>query len=177
MKKTLITITIALALVATLAGVAYAATGTTDPQVLQDLANVRQATARYHDVNVAIAEGYIPTVHCIASPAGGMGYHYVNPTLARDPQIILTSPEILLYALVDGELKLVAVEYFKGIGAPDAPVPNPAPPSPILFGRTFDGPMLGHEPGMPPHYDLHVWVWQANPAGTFAQFNPNVSCP
>jgi hypothetical protein len=177
MKKTLITITIALALVATLAGVPYAATGTTDPQVLQDLANVRQATARYHDVNVAIAEGYLPTEHCIASPAGGMGYHYVNPTLARDSQIILTAPEILLYALVDGELKLVAVEYFKGIGAPDAPVPSPAPPSPILFGRTFDGPMLGHEPGMPPHYDLHVWVWQANPAGIFAPFNSNVSCP
>ena len=29
---------------------------------------------------------------------------------------------------------------------------------------------------MPPHYDLHVWVWQANPAGIFAPFNPNVSC-
>jgi hypothetical protein len=47
----------------------------------------------------------------------------------------------------------------------------------VLFGRPFDGPMLGHEPGMPPHYDLHVWVWQANPEGIFAPFNPNVTCP
>lgn len=51
-------------------------------------------------------------------------------------------------------------------------------PSPVLFGRTFDGPMAGHGPGMPWHYDLHVWIWAHNPSGTFAQFNPapNVTC-
>lgn len=156
--------------------VAHATTNVIAPPYLQDLATVRQATAKYHDVNVAIANGYIPTEHCIASPTSGMGYHYVNPTLARDPKIDLATPEILLYALVGGELKLVAVEFFYGVGAPDTSVPNPAPPSPVLFGRTFDGPMLGHEPGMPPHYDLHAWIWQANPDGVFAQFNPNVSC-
>jgi hypothetical protein len=175
MKKTFVTLLVIVSLFVT-ATVAFAATNVTDAQVLQDLATVRQATAKYHDVNVAIADGYVPTEHCIASPAGGMGYHYVNPALARDPKIDLTTPEILLYALADGDLNLVAVEYFFGVGAPDAPVPNPAPPSPILFGRTFDGPMLGHEPGMPPHYDLHAWIWQANPNGTFTQFNPNISC-
>jgi len=36
--------------------------------------------------------------------------------------------------------------------------------------------MLGHSEGMPIHYDLHVWAWQANPAGTFAEWNPNVHC-
>ena len=38
-------------------------------------------------------------------------------------------------------------------------------------------PMLGHIPGMPPHYDLHVWVWQPNPDGMFAIWNPKVTCP
>lgn len=175
MKKTIVTLLVVASLFLTVTA-AFAATNLTDPQVLQDLATVRQATAKYHDVNVAIADGYIATDHCIASPAGGMGYHYVNPTLARNPMLDITTPEILLYALVGGELKLVAVEYFFGVGAPDAPVPNPAPPSPILFGRIFDGPMLGHEPGMPPHYDLHAWIWQVNPAGMFTPFNPNVSC-
>lgn len=66
MKKTVIPIIVALALVATLAGVAYAATGTTDPQVLRDLAKVRQATAKYHDVNVALADGFIQTPACVA---------------------------------------------------------------------------------------------------------------
>jgi hypothetical protein len=27
-----------------------------------------------------------------------------------------------------------------------------------------------------PHYDRHVWLYRMNPNGTFAQFNPNVSC-
>jgi len=178
MKKTFITITIAMALVATLAGVAYAATGTTDPQVLQDLAAVRQATVKYHDVDAALADGFIRTPHCIEEAGlGGMGIHFINPARIMNPAINLLEPEILLYLETNGTMKLIGVEYMFPIGRPDAPVPNPAPPAPMLFGRVFDGPMLGHEPGMPPHYDFHVWVWEANPAGIFTPFNPNVSCP
>jgi len=62
----------------------------------------------------------------------------------------------------------VAVEYFGDAGA--------GAMAPRLYGQTFDGPMAGHHPGMGVHYDLHVWVWQDNPSGTFAQFNPDVSC-
>ena len=40
----------------------------------------------------------------------------------------------------------------------------------------FDGPMEGHSPVMPRHYDLHVWVWHHNPSGMFSMWNPNVSC-
>ncbi|HEX2339612.1 MAG TPA: hypothetical protein VHI98_03955 [Vicinamibacterales bacterium] len=25
-------------------------------------------------------------------------------------------------------------------------------------------------------YELHVWAWKNNPRGTFAEWNPNVSC-
>jgi hypothetical protein len=39
-----------------------------------------------------------------------------------------------------------------------------------------DRSMEQHEPGQPPQYDLHAWIWQANPSGIFAMFNPNVSC-
>ena len=177
MKKTVIIIIAALALVATLAGVAYAATGTTNPQVLRDLAKVRQATAKYHDVNAALADGFIQTPACVASPDGGMGIHFIHPARLMDPAENILEPEILLYIETGGGMKLLGVEYFYGIGAPDTPIPNPAPPAPILFGRGFDGPMDAHEPGQPPHYDLHVWVWQANPSGMFAPFNPNVSCP
>ena len=49
---------------------------------------------------------------------------------------------------------------------------------PSLFGVPFDGPMLGHEPGMPIHYDLHAWLWKKNPKGKFARWNPTVgTCP
>ena len=177
MKKTVITIIVALALVATLAGVAYAATGTTNPQVLRDLAKVRQATAKYHDVNVALADGFIQTPACVESPDGGMGIHFIHPARLMDPAENILEPEILLYVETGAGMKLLGVEYFYGIGAPDTPIPNPAPPAPILFGRAFDGPMDAHEPGQPPHYDLHAWVWMANPSGIFSPFNPNVTCP
>jgi hypothetical protein len=39
--------------------------------------------------------------------------------------------------------------------------------------------MDGHEPPMPKelvHYDLHVWFWKDNPAGSFFGVNKNVSC-
>ena len=48
--------------------------------------------------------------------------------------------------------------------------------APSLFGQSFQGPMAGHVPGMPWHYDLHVWAWSENPAGRFAQWNPTLSC-
>jgi len=78
-----------------------------------------------------------------------MGYHYVKPVLMMDSEVDLTTPEILMYASAGEGLRLIGVEYFVGVGGPDAPVPNPAPPAPILFGRSFDGPMAGHIPGMP----------------------------
>jgi len=179
MKKIIWSSMLVLMLFTSVYGLAFAAdTRVTDKEILKDLAAVRRATEKFHDVDKAIAAGYVATPTCTFAPGiGGMGYHYINFSLVMDPAINLTSPEVLLYEETGNGLKLVGVEYFLPIGAPDAPIPNPAPPAPVLFGRAFDGPMLGHEAGMPPHYDLHVWVWQANPDGMFAQFNPNVICP
>ena len=135
----------------------------------QDLKAVRVVTARFHSPEQALRAGYRATPECVASPFGGMGVHYENPVLMADPAVDAARPEILLYAPgADGELELVAVEYFRNASA--------GAMAPALYGHTFDGPMPGHHPGMGTHYDLHVWVWQANPAGTFTQFNPDVSC-
>ena len=147
---------------------AGAASGTTDADTLQRLSAVRQATVKYHDVTRALADGYIPVSDCEALPrVGGMGVHYLNPALASDLAIDPTRPEMLLYAPSGDGLRLVGVEYF---------VANVGQPHPQLFGQAFDGPMAGHAPGMPEHYDLHAWLWQANPAGVFAPWNSNVSC-
>lgn len=154
------------------------ATGVSDPLVSGQLALVRQATAKYHDVNAALADGFVPTQTCVEDPElGAMGIHFIHPARLMDPAVRILEPEILLYIETKNGMKLLGVEYFSGIGPPDAPVPDPAPPAPVIFGRPMDGPMLGHEPGQPPHYDLHVWLWRGNPAGTFAPFNPTVSCP
>ncbi len=152
------------------------------------LAAIRQATNAYHDVNRALADGYVPVSPCVAAPGlGAMGVHYLNPGLAADLAVNPLTPELLLYVPSSDGPRLVAVEYFVAALANTGADPVPwfgaeAPTlgffnaAPSLLGRTFNGPMAGHDPNMPWHYDLHVWVWQANPAGTFNQFNPKASC-
>lgn len=121
------------------------------------LGEVRAATARYHDVDAAVAAGYAPTEHCVATPAGAMGRHYVNMDLVLDGQLDPARPEVLLYApQPDGSPRLVGVEYL-----------SLTPTS--LFSQQFDA-------GPGGTFALHAWVWQGNPDGTFAPFNPNVTC-
>lgn len=136
---------------------------------------IRAGTKRFRDVDKAIAAGYIPTDVCVALPGvGGMGYHYVNPANLMDGVIDPAKPEILVFHKDrKGRLQLGAVEYF----APDADQDlSTDSDRPSLFGNAFEGPMPGHEPGMPVHYDLHVWVYTDNPAGQLAAWNPNVTC-
>jgi hypothetical protein len=69
-----------------------------------------------------------------------------------------------------------------GVVAPwSSPIPWPSDyevvtPAPELFGQAFQGPMPGHFPGMPWHWDLHAWIWANNPNGLFEQWNPALSC-
>ncbi|HSJ91287.1 MAG TPA: hypothetical protein VK917_04420 [Ilumatobacter sp.] len=147
-------------------------TGLTGPQRTV----IRDATRQFRDVDAAIAAGYLPTEECAALPDGsaGMGYHYVNPTLAADAFIDPTMPEILVYVEDEqGSLELGAVEYFAADADQDL---STADDRPTLMGHPFDGPMAGHEPGMPVHYDLHVWLYERNPAGELSAWNPDVSC-
>lgn len=152
------------------------------------LAAIRQATARFHDPAAAIAAGYIPVSPCETLPGvGGMGVHYLNPGLAADLTSDPLAPELLLYVPSGKGWRLVGVEYFSVALANtnSGPAPwfaaGPPPngffnPAPSVLGRTFDGPMAGHNPQMPWHYDLHVWIWKGNPAGIFEAWNPKVRC-
>jgi hypothetical protein len=152
---------------------------------------VRQATAGYHDVDKAVAAGDVApeAAACVEVPGlGAMGVHSVNLGLASDLVIDPLRPEVLLYLPKQGGgFRLIGVEYVVValVATPTGPAPwfaQAAPPYPFVnpapevFGQTFDGPMAGHEPGQPWHYDLHAWAWAPNPAGAFAQFNPSLSC-
>ena len=151
------------------------------------LAAARRATSRYLRENVALADGYHADPFCVAVPGvGAMGFHYVSPERMADGKLDPRAPEILVYGQRrNGSRVLVALEYFAPVlsggrpwmGSATEPPPTIDNPAPVLFGRTFDGPMPGHAPGMPWHYDLHVWAWEHNPAGTFSQFNPKLACP
>ena len=126
---------------------------------------VRRATAKFHSTAQAIAAGYEPDEHCVSAPGlGGMGFHWVNPSLV-DPVFDPLKPEAILYATgPGGKLRLIAVEYI---------VINVGQPAPIFGDQPFD---VGGTPVPVPHWSLHAWVWENNPSGVFAPFNPNISC-
>lgn len=127
------------------------------------LSEIRNATARYHRVEVALEAGYAPVSPCVSSPLGGMGYHYRNDALV-DGVVDPSRPEMLLYEPTkNGRLGLVGVEFV----VPPSLWTDPSPPR--LGDQEF---------GMDPfgNHALHVWVWRHNPSGMYADFNPRVSC-
>ncbi len=156
-----------------LASVACSDSGT-DPQP-SDTDIMRDATERYQDFAAAEADGFVPLSECVASPAGGMGFHYGLPARIEDAVIDPAAPEVLLYEpTAGGGMELVGVEFmvheaaWHGAG-------NTNPPS--LDGQAFDPPNPNHpDEHLREFYMLHAWVWKANPGGMFAPFNPEVSC-
>lgn len=166
-----------------------------------DLDAVRAAAERFRDIDVAIGEGYIrdpmntcDTADLLGRDAalGAMGVHYFRPDLLGitgppDPRVNGTgthtdffSPAILIYEPEeDGSLELVAVENLVFRAAWEAAGHT----SPPMFGNTPYN-LMQDDPATPldeahmfePHYDLHAWLFRDNPNGTFAQFNPAVSC-
>lgn len=146
-----------------------------------ELAQLRRVTARFHRVEEAIAAGYeLGWVNgadvriitgCVAHPtAGAMGYHYFNQELVADLAVDPLQPEVLVYASApNGRLQLVAVEWV-------VPGPNTNPPGvsepPSVFGMEMHilVPAVGF-------WLKHAWIWKHNPAGMFADWNPDVTCP
>ncbi len=162
------------ALAAGLLGVAAPASAGESADVDKALAAVKASHDKYQDPKVAIADGFLPTDSCVTHEnMGTMGFHYVNPKLIGAP-IDQAHPAILVYQPDgNGGRELVAVEWFQ----PDADQDlSTSEDKPSLFGRAFDGPMEGHEPGMPRHYDEHAWLWLDNPKGTLEPYNPAASC-
>jgi hypothetical protein len=139
----------------------------------QLLATIRQGTARYHRVEAALADGYEVASPCEAIPAGGIGVHYRKSALfdlAVDP----AQPELLVYEpLENGGLRLVAVAFVVPAAPWDATHSSP----PVLGEQTFEDKRVPDFSSPPfPTYELHVWVWQHNPNGTYATIDPTVSC-
>ena len=127
--------------------------------------SVKAALDRFQDEAVAIGEGYAPGP-CVAGQTGGaMGIHLVNGDYLKDDAIDLAKPEAVIYEpTTDGKMALVGVEYitFKGPAA--------------LEGHLFSFTGAPNRYGLDPFYELHVWAWKPNPTGTFADWNPDVSC-
>ena len=133
------------------------------------LAPAREGTAKYHKVSHAEAAGYVSTLDllgCFQNPGvGGMGLHYLNPTLL-DGLVDADTPEALVYEMTDHGLKLAGVEYIVPLDAWDGQDP------PELFGEHF------HVNAVLGLWVLHAWIWTPNPTGVFQDWNPSVAlCP
>ncbi len=127
---------------------------------------IRRATARYHDLDAAIADGFVFLHGCETRPdEGPAGILYVHFGRLMDGVIDPSAPDALLYEpRGKGPPKLVGVELA---------VPYPlwtAPQPPRFMGAEFQ---REDEFGV---WGLHVWAWTKNPEGMFAESNPNISC-
>ncbi|MCJ7420300.1 hypothetical protein [Sphingomicrobium astaxanthinifaciens] len=165
------------------------------------LEEVRAAAERFADVEVALAEGYVPdpmnkceTAEMMGRPAeeGAMGIHYFRPDLLgikgppsprvdgdgthtdfRQPAVLLYEPQ------ADGSLELVGVENLVFRAAWLA-AGNAGPPTfhCVAWDEMADNPATAIDEAhmFEPHYDRHVWVFRDNPNGVFTPFNPAVTC-
>jgi hypothetical protein len=175
--------------------------GELDAATVAALAEVRAATEKYADVEVALADGYLrdPGDLCTLAPVeglpaelGGMGIHFFRPDLlgltGTAPRVTgqgthtdFLQPSVLIYVPQEtGAMKLVAVENLVFEGAWRAAGNTGAP--------EFHGYPYVHrvdDPATPevdeahmfePHYELHVWLYEPNPSGMFSPYNPAVTC-
>ena len=145
-----------------------------------DLNRLKHHTAKYKQVTVAEKAGYgrfldKDGIACIDMPGlGAMGLHYVNGDLVGDGKIKASAPEAMVYEPGRaGRQRLVAVEYVVIKSVWDAGHRQ----RPALYGHDFALTKSPNRYQLPPFYSLHVWVWKHNPAGTFAMWNPRVTCP
>ena len=172
-----------------------------DPPTKAELDEIRSATEKYQDPEMALAEGYLrdPMNLCAVAgeeglPAelGAMGVHFFRPDLlgitGTAPRVSGTGmhtdflhPSVLVYYPDEtGALRLGAVENLVWEGAWKA-AGNEGPPE--FHGHPYthriDDPAtldVDEAHMFEPHFELHVWLFQPNPAGVFAQYNPAVSC-
>jgi hypothetical protein len=160
------------------------------------LAALKQFSAQFHDVDRADSAGYAlltaPPLTapdgCISSRAegeGGMGYHYTKGTNLGDDSVSLLDPEFLVYAPKNGpqrpgdpRMRLAAFEYFLPF-SPKWPAKADAAftRAPTLhdFSTTQGLPDVSFvETTRFGGWMLHIWLWENNPAGEFANWNTSV---
>ena len=132
-----------------------------------ELSMVRNATARFHDLSKADAEGYKKFYICTDNEGvGTMGQHFVNGSLVGDGVLDPTHPEALVYEpRANGGYKLVAAEYVEIAAVWEATHANP----PQLFGHTLKKVPAPNRYGLPDFYEIHAWVWAPNPRGMFGR--------
>lgn len=137
---------------------------------------VHNATARYTDINVALAEGWVTATPCVSGPdSGAMGVHLVLPSRINAGVLNAEQPEALIYEpMTNGAMRLVGVEFIvlASVWAGN----NPGGGVPALDGNLLNYIAAPNRYGLPAFYELHVWAWEHNPKGSYADWNTHVTC-
>jgi hypothetical protein len=135
---------------------------------------VRNATKQFLDVNNAGSAGYGAFLGCVSGPDhGAMGVHYVNGGLVGDGEIDASHPEALIYETLNGQTRLVGVEFIVD-SATWLSNHNNTPP--VLEGQVFNLVGSPNRYNLAPFFELHVWAWRHNPNGAFVDWNDHVTC-
>lgn len=169
--KTLIALLGAVASAVTLPAIALA-----DDDATPLVDTVHNATARYVDINVALAEGFVQATPCVSGPdTGAMGVHFVLPARISAGVLNPTEPEALIYQpMGKGSMRLVGVEFIVLASVWEAN--NGASAVPALAGNLLNYVAAPNRYGLPAFYEIHVWAWRHNPKGTYADWNTHVTC-
>ena len=140
------------------------------------ISKVRAATARYRDINVAISEGFAQATPCVSGPnSGAMGVHFVLFDRVVNGVLSADQPESLIYEpMPDGAMRLVGVEFIVLVATWESMHPNSGPPA--LDGHLLNLVSAPNRYGLPAFYEMHVWAWERNPVGSFADWNTHVTC-
>jgi hypothetical protein len=130
------------------------------------LATLRNATASYHNIDNAIADGYVLVSDCeVRTGHDPAGILYANVDNLMDGIIDPEKPEGLLYApREDGPPRLMGVD----LAIPYALRLEAEPPE--FLGVTL---YPEDEFGV---WGLHVWIWGHNPEGMFEEGHPDIHC-
>ncbi|MFK2890866.1 hypothetical protein ISS98_07005 [Dyella flagellata] len=137
---------------------------------------VHSATARYVDINVAFHEGFVTATPCVSGPdTGAMGVHLVLPSRISSGVLNPDQPQALIYEpMVNGEMRLVGVEFI--VLASIWQAKNPPNSVPALDGNLLNYIAAPNRYGLPAFYEIHVWAWEHNPKGSYADWNTQVTC-
>lgn len=135
--------------------------GRPPPLAVLQLDEARSAAAKFADPQSALDAGYIDLGLFIPN----MGWHYLNEKLRDDGRFDPARPELLVYAddPCGGKRKLVAVEY-----AVPLALSRKAPMGFVGRADEWDANQTFQL------WTLHAWVYEFNPDGVFAPFNPRV---
>lgn len=150
------------------------ATAADGPTPLID--QVRHATEQYLEISTAMAQNFVQATPCVSGPdAGAMGVHFVRMDRVSKLVLDATQPQALIYEpMPDGAMRLVGVEYI--VLDQNWSAANPPGTAPSLQGNLLNYVAYPNRYALPAFWEIHVWAWQHNPKGSYADWNTQVTC-